>query len=705
VALMLRALIGGHGLGDGDLELLFQPFWDYLGQSLRHGRLPLWDPNLGAGLPFVASLQSEALYPPATVLFTLLPLHVATAVFLFGHLYFAAFGTERLARRLGWSPASAAGAGALVACAPMLLSSLVCPSRLAAVAWLPWTLLAGDRACAHRRGGVAALGVCVGLGLLCGQPEVTLLGALLVGAQAVSQAARGEWGAALRCLVGGLLGVGLVAVVLLPFAELVGQSARGADLHGMERAWSLGRGDFASLLLPFLNLDAPWSTFQEIFYGPFQRLIYVVYLGAPALALAGLAVWRGGRNERLLAVVAALALLLGAFGGEVSLLLEHVGLGSLAWRYSVKLIYPAAFAVALLAPRGAEALANESRGGRIGRVLPVAGGGLVLAAMLALHRWGDPLAFSLAWVGEGLLTLAAILRWVPPGPWRQWALILFCVVDASLCSLRIPFADHGSQCQPLLAAARARAGLGRVDATSGTADGAGFLVAEPGWQNHCLEGNLVAQFGLSSARYYGTPWPKGSQALTGRFGAVGDGLLGVTLVLRGHPEEAPGLVSLSAPELAPLWAAAIPGAAPRVELRPAVRVTSDIDAALANETLERARREVLLEDEPPPPSAPGAPYTGEDSARLIADRGEEIEIETASNGERYLVLADLDYSGWSATVDGQSAPIRRAYGALRALRLGPGRHRVSFDYAPRSLRRGLWITVFSTAALVVGAFF
>jgi hypothetical protein len=325
--------------------------------------------------------------------------------------------------------------------------------------------------------------------------------------------------------------------------------------------------------------------------------------------------------------------------------------------------------------------------------------------MLGFHRLGSSLGLSVAWVAEGLLSLAAILRYAPRGPWRQWALVAFCAVDAVLCSLRIPFADDSSRCASLFAVAKSRAGAGRVDAQSGVPipGGFGFVTREDGWQNHCLQGNILTEFGLPSARYYGTPVPQGAQALVGRFGAVGDGLLGVTLLLRGHAEELPGVVSVSAPELEPLWAASIPDAAPRVELRASARVTDDLEAALGQETLAQARKEVLLDGEPPPPSSPGEPYSGADLAQLTADRGEQLEIETASADERYLVLADLYYRGWVATVDGQPAPIRVAYGMVRALRLGPGRHHVVFDYRPKSFRVGLGITLMSAMALALGS--
>ena len=127
-------------------------------------------------------------------------------------------------------------------------------------------------------------------------------------------------------------------------------------------------------------------------------------------------------------------------------------------------------------------------------------------------------------------------------------------------------------------------------------NGFGFVMNEPGWQNHCLEGNILTEFGLPSVRFYGTPWPQGSQAIVSRFGSVGDGILGVTLMLRGHAEELAGLVPVTAPELAPLWVAEIPGASPRVELRASAREQQGVINAAARLN-QSARSQVGLVDQ------------------------------------------------------------------------------------------------------------
>ncbi len=73
------------------------------------------------------------------------------------------------------------------------------------------------------------------------------------------------------------------------------------------------------------------------------------------------------------------------------------------------------------------------------------------------------------------------------------------------------------------------------------------------------------------------------------------------------------------------------------------------------------------------------------TARLILKSRSRVEllVELPSNG--ILVLYNSFERGWSATLNGKSAPVLRADGAFLGLRLPPGTHRVNFDYSPRGL--------------------
>src|SRR3990167_919457 len=50
-------------LARGDTFLYFYPYWDYRAQELLAGRLPLWNPYLFMGAPFLANPQAGVLYP------------------------------------------------------------------------------------------------------------------------------------------------------------------------------------------------------------------------------------------------------------------------------------------------------------------------------------------------------------------------------------------------------------------------------------------------------------------------------------------------------------------------------------------------------------------------------------------------------------------------------------------------------------------
>jgi hypothetical protein len=55
----------GRMVVDYDAFVYFYPQRAYLAQSLVEGRLPLWNPYLFMGAPFLANPQTAVLYPPS----------------------------------------------------------------------------------------------------------------------------------------------------------------------------------------------------------------------------------------------------------------------------------------------------------------------------------------------------------------------------------------------------------------------------------------------------------------------------------------------------------------------------------------------------------------------------------------------------------------------------------------------------------------
>jgi Bacterial membrane protein YfhO len=103
--------------------------------------------------------------------------------------------------------------------------------------------------------------------------------------------------------------------------------------------------------------------------------------------------------------------------------------------------------------------------------------------------------------------------------------------------------------------------------------------------------------------------------------------------------------------------------------------------------------EVLLEGTPRTEGTPAyAP------ARVVSDSGSEVEVAVTAPRAGFLVLSDVFYPGWTATVDGSEAQIEKANGFARAVRVPPGEHSVVFEYSPRSFEAGLGISLVSATA-------
>jgi hypothetical protein len=95
---------------------------------------------------------------------------------------------------------------------------------------------------------------------------------------------------------------------------------------------------------------------------------------------------------------------------------------------------------------------------------------------------------------------------------------------------------------------------------------------------------------------------------------------------------------------------------------------------------------------------PGAPPASTpDEVRVVSRRLDTLELEAQLGAPGVLVALEAFDAGWRATVDGAAAPVLRANGLFRAVRLPEGRHRVRFVYRPRSAAAGAALGVLGLA--------
>jgi hypothetical protein len=99
------------------------------------------------------------------------------------------------------------------------------------------------------------------------------------------------------------------------------------------------------------------------------------------------------------------------------------------------------------------------------------------------------------------------------------------------------------------------------------------------------------------------------------------------------------------------------------------------------------------------PAAPTAPFTAE--VRIVDDRTDRVRIEARLSVAGCVVLLDTYDPGWKATVDGHAAPVLRANGVFRAVKVGPGTHAIEFVYRPWPVLVGLSLSG-ATLLVVLG---
>lgn len=81
-----------------------------------------------------------------------------------------------------------------------------------------------------------------------------------------------------------------------------------------------------------------------------------------------------------------------------------------------------------------------------------------------------------------------------------------------------------------------------------------------------------------------------------------------------------------------------------------------------------------------------------------------VTIKATLFEKGYLVLTDTYYPGWKVYVDGREQEIYKANYIQRAVYLKPGKHTIEFIYFPRSFRIGLWLSFFTLIILSSGIF-
>lgn len=358
-ALYPGVILGSHSFFYRDFGLFTYPVAYYTHQSFWRGELPLWNPLIDCGVPFLAQWNTTVCYP-LSLIYMLFPLPWSLNYFCLGHLVLAGLGMYVLAFQWTHNRLAASIAGLAFALNGLMLNSLMWTSNLAALSWQPLVMVLVEKA--WRQGGrhIAVAALAGGMQMLAGAPEIILFTWVLLAMLWLGQSWRREkeiWPALKRLVSVVALVAGLAAVQILPFLDLLAHSQRDASFN--TGAWPMPLWGWANLIVPLFHCS---PTVQGVYFQDGQTWTTSYYLGIGVLAFAILGAWRvrEARTRWLAGVaLAGLVLALGSKGVVYNWVKAVVPIIGLA-RYPIKFVALSVFAIPLLAAYGFDHLQTAS---------------------------------------------------------------------------------------------------------------------------------------------------------------------------------------------------------------------------------------------------------------------------------------------------------------------------------------------------------
>jgi hypothetical protein len=682
--------------------------------SLRQGRLPLWDPYAFCGRPFAGEMLPSAFYP-LHLPFLLVPFdhhglfsqrlyHQALVVWhlLCAYFTFALILELRLSR-------FAAFVGACAFALSGLLVRMLWPPFIEAGIWLPAIFLFLLRALRAERSRNAALeaslsGLCLGMSILTGGLHFSIMQGIFVvtavlyyGASWLTPAPLSRQSHWLRValIVTVLLSVagGIGAVQLLPAHEYGSLSIRFID----GGTWP------ATERIPYHRLHPglwPQSIVSTLFPFAFGGKIaggeaYAIYIGVFPLFLAIVAIWKHWSHlwVRYLTGLAVLAFVysLGGFSlfhGVLYALVPYL------WvvRTFSRFLYLASFALAILAAFGMDSLLDRantnsswSPAKRILKWVAIASAAALFApgifGQLNLDAW-NALSLLLILASCGLF---AYLTAHDAGPRVRVLLAAFILFDLS--AFQWLEADKAAPNKP----------AALLDQMISLKGAAGFLKARPELGRVKVEVSPEPNIGDAYGVY--GHWGGGGSLLTSyaslRFH---ENLLNVRYVVK--PATAADPEPLYQDEHWKVYEN--PAAYPRAWVVHEVAVEESqeaIFARLADPAMD-LRQVALLEA--PLPQALQESFGATEHARFRAYEADRIVVEVTAQSTGLLVLSEMHYPGWRATLNGQPAEIYRVNGGLRGIVVPRGESSITLEYAPFSVYAGGAITLLTFLGVLSG---
>ncbi len=712
------------------------------------GTIPLWNPMIMGGLPFLAVVTHGDILYPTALLRRVLPVHVVMNLAFVLHYILAGWFMYLFLRRLAASWTGAV-TGAIAYQLSGIMISYVQPGhdgKLFVSTMLPLAFLALVAALRDRRKwGYPLLAVTVALCLL--SPHVQATYYLLVAAalfalyltfgEVTTEPLRPRLTRLAIVFAAVVAGFGLAMPQILPFLEYIPHSPRAVG-------YSVGYAGSTSYGIPwdhvpeFFLAGFTGNTGAGTYWGSNPLKLHSEYLGLPVIVLAILGF--GDRRRRLV-----------WWSGGITLLFLLIALGGatpfyhLWWlvmpyvkktRAPGMVFFVVAFFTAMFAAFGVTRLERGEGGGGGG------GGGLryirawliaagVVGLLGAIGVFGQ-MAVSLAppervgaaiqhgadirmsaLIGAFLLAGVALLSWgrlQGRVPALAFALCLPLLVGADLWRdgrhfwIYSPPPDQGlyrddAVITRLKAAPQPLRVLDfnvypqNVLMAHGIPQVVGYQGNELRYYDDLLGGRNEWRYLLASTRLW--------QLLAVRYVLIPDtaAIPGYHLVLGPISTAAGTRAYVYEADTIPPYARVIPAA---------VKVDNDsaIAPTLADPRLPGYDRVVLLPSDAPvnPPPLSALPAPSPSKARVtVWDAGKmTVELDPAPHDSSYVLIAENWYVDWRASVDRHAGRVLRGDNALLTIPVAPGARKIELSYHSRTYAQGKLIALVTLAIVLAG---
>lgn len=748
--LLLTALVSWERLGGGwalqrlDTIVFFLPTYGFLGEQLRSGNIPGWNPYQFSGAPFAGDPESGWMYFPAMLFFTVLPKVAAFKALTAFHLGLAGLSMYALGRVLGMGLFGGIAAGVAFEFGMFTEFTGCCTVYAQASAWLPLSLIGVELAVRSetwlaRSAWWSVTGLAISQMLAGWFGQGAYYGLLVVGGYvayrtliAPPSAMRNPRARVSGLLVHGVavlaIGFGLAAAGILPRLDVIENSTlRGGDYRGVAA---------------YVARSAGWSPDLA-----FSRLLSIeagrqrYYAGGAVIALAVLAplIARRRFSVPFFAIISLAAIVL-TFNPTVlhrvlyllprfQLLHEH---------HSYRVLIVFYFGVALLAGVTVATL-DRSRNRKFVGASAILGLGLLLGGVYRFETARDPID-ALTTGAIGVVSALVLLYALVKATWVRrlvpMAIIVVLLVDPLVWTIARDRETHEvlNQQTP-----------GFIDSYAKPAESAQFLLDQReqgpgrffGYEQSLIVGprtperfngqyrssrrntlvlnNRSLYLGLNdiqgynpvqNARYNGYVEALNEEPQEYHASYVLPGGLDSPLLdlLNVRYMVIPALVPPGRPDLFHMSQRY-----PTVYTDRYVRILENEAAFprtwIVHEAVQAAPGEALplmtsgavdlrttavLETEPPPMEPPTNPAADEVTSALYEP--DRIRLTARTDAPGLLMLSEIHDPGWRAYIDGKEVDIHIADHALRAVPVPDGTHEVELRYEPTSLKVGLAIT-------------